>query len=139
MISIPGLTDSGMKTKKLVELVDLFPTLVEAAGYDPLPLCPEKSQHITLCRDGSSLLPLFHDPDRDDWKSAAFWQYPRGDKLSYNVPSKMGYAIRTERYRYTEWVHIKHLSKYAYEPNWGRLIDSELYDLEKDPQENINL
>ena len=106
MISIPGLTDRGIKTKKLVELVDLFPTLVEAAGYDPLPLCPEKSHHMTLCRDGSSLLPLFHHPDRDDWKRAAFWQYPKGHKLYENVPSEMGYTIRTARYRYTEWVYI---------------------------------
>ena len=32
MINIPGVTDQGMTSSNLVELIDLFPTLVEAAG-----------------------------------------------------------------------------------------------------------
>jgi iduronate 2-sulfatase len=43
MVHIPGKTDKGIVTEKLVEFVDLFPTLVEAADFKPLPLCPEDS------------------------------------------------------------------------------------------------
>lgn len=32
MIRIPGVTDQGMETSSLVELVDLFPSLAEIAG-----------------------------------------------------------------------------------------------------------
>ena len=139
MLSIPGLTDDGIRSTKLVELIDLFPTLVEAAGYKPLPLCPEQSHNVMLCREVSSLLPLAHNPNRNDWKTAVFWQYPKGDEINGNVVPKMGYTIRTDRFRYTEWVHIKHLSQHAYKPKWGTFAGkSELYDLKNDPQENIN-
>ena len=43
MVHIPGLTDVGVATDELVEFVDLFPTLVEAAGLHELPLCPYQS------------------------------------------------------------------------------------------------
>ena len=36
MINIPGVTDHGMTSSNLVELIDLFPTLVEAAGSKKL-------------------------------------------------------------------------------------------------------
>ena len=32
MVHVPGLTDNGVSTEALVEFVDLFPTLAEAAG-----------------------------------------------------------------------------------------------------------
>ncbi len=34
LIHVPGLTDDGMLRHQLVELVDLFPTLVELTGSD---------------------------------------------------------------------------------------------------------
>lgn len=139
MMKIPGITDQGLETSKLVELVDIFPTLVEAAGFDPLDLCPENSHGLQLCTEGSTLLPLFEDPDKDDWKDSVFWQYPRGNFTDDNLPTKMGYTIRTEGYRFTEWVHIKHLGGLEYEPNWENPADhEELYDLTMDPQENVN-
>jgi iduronate 2-sulfatase len=48
MVHIPGKTDKGIVTEKLVEFVDLFPTLVEAADFKPLPLCPEDSTKVGL-------------------------------------------------------------------------------------------
>ena len=139
MIKVPGITDSGIQTSKLVELIDIFPTLVEAAGYGPLDICPENSHEIELCSEGSSLLPLFDEPDRDDWKDAVFWQYPRGSFTEDDLPTKMGYTIRMQGYRYTEWVHIKFLGGLDYKPEWDHPADhEELYDLEIDPQENVN-
>ncbi len=70
IIRIPGLTDEGKETPQMTEMVDIFPTLVEAAGLLPLPLCPEDATRIHLCREGSSLMPLIKDPSAK-WKTAA--------------------------------------------------------------------
>ena len=35
LVHVPGLTDNGIVTDKLTEVVDLFPTVVEAAGLQP--------------------------------------------------------------------------------------------------------
>jgi arylsulfatase A-like enzyme len=68
-----------------VEFVDIYPTLCDAAGLS-------KPDGL----EGASFLPLLDDPARA-WKRAAFSQYPRkGQQV-------MGYSMRTDRYRYTEW------------------------------------
>ncbi len=109
IISASGVTKAGKNTDALVELVDVYPTLVELAGL-PLPQGLE----------GISLVPLLHSP-KMNWKRAAFSQYPRGGHV-------MGYSIRTERYRYTEWS----------EP--GKVpVGVELYDHERDAAENVNI
>lgn len=66
---------------------------------------------------GASLRPLLDDPARP-WERAAYTQVERGG-------NKPGYAVSTERWRYIEW-------------DEGRL-GSQLYDLEKDPKEYVNL
>ena len=48
MIHIPGLTDKGIITEKLTEFVDLFPTLVDAAGLPPLKMCPRNSTTVKV-------------------------------------------------------------------------------------------
>ena len=140
LIKIPGITEpKGLQTSKLVEMVDIFPTLVEAAGFDPLELCPPDSHDVLVCTEGSSLLPLFDNPKTESWKDAVFWQYPRGEFTDEKLPTKMGYSMKTGRYRYTEWVNIKLLGELEYEPDWENPADhEELYDLEIVPQENMN-
>ena len=49
------------KTKALVELVDMFPTLAEAAGLPTLPLCPKNPFKTMLCTEGASLMPLIRN------------------------------------------------------------------------------
>ena len=70
MLRIPGVTDRGMQTDRLVEMVDLFPTLVEAAGFTQLSTCPRDSSWVSLCTEGRSLLPLVQNP-QVPWKDAA--------------------------------------------------------------------
>jgi hypothetical protein len=65
------------------------------------------------------MMTLLDDPQRP-WKKAAFSQYPRG--------KVMGYTMRTERFRYTEWQNRK----------TGAVLALELYDHNRDPQENEN-
>ena len=89
MIRIPGLTDHGIVSDQLVEFVDLYPTIVEAAMLGTLPVCPEESSHIEVCTEGTSLLPLIFNR-QSEASSYAFSQWPRS--------GKMGYTIRSSRY-----------------------------------------
>ncbi|MBI4902695.1 MAG: sulfatase [Acidobacteria bacterium] len=110
LLSAPGMKAAGKSTSRLVEFVDIYPTLADLAGL-PVPA------HV----EGTSFRPLLDDPNRP-WKPAAFSQYPR-QKL-------MGYSMRTERYRFTVWVDRKDHAK----------VDAiELYDHETDPMENTNV
>jgi arylsulfatase A-like enzyme len=109
LLRVPGATTAGATCRALTEFVDIYPTLCDLAG---LPLPP----HL----EGSSLAPLVQNPGRP-WKRAAFSQYPRGATI-------MGYSMRTERQRYTEWIR-----------QGGAIEATELYDYEADPNENVNL
>ena len=75
MIRIPGLTDNGIITERVVEFVDLFTTLVDAADLPPIPVCPKKSQNVLACTEGESLMPLVQNA-KAAWKHLAFSQYP---------------------------------------------------------------
>ena len=132
MVRVPGQTDQGIQTTALVEMVDLFPTLVEAAGYPSLPLCPEVApeQH-KLCTEGISLLPLIEDSERP-WKKAVFSQFPRPEFINF---TSMGYSVLVDDARYTEWVAVNQTTQ---RPIWDMVNATELYDHTVDPQENWN-
>jgi arylsulfatase A-like enzyme len=117
IISIPGMRNIGQETKALVEFVDIYPTLCDLTG---LP----KPTHL----EGTSFTPLLEDPNRP-WKMAAFslWVH---QKYRYNKETQIiGYTMRTDHYRYTEWIHTKSSEVKA----------RELYDHQRDPGENFNV
>ena len=135
MVRIPGLTDKGIVTEKLTEFVDLFPTLVDAAGLPRVPQCPKESNILSeLCTEGDSLMPLVDDPNVPSWKQRVFTQYPRGGRGP--LPQAMGYSMRTDHFRYTEWVHFP--GRPLFQPFWNVSYGTELYDLKRDPEENWN-
>ncbi len=111
IVRVPGMGARGKKTKALVEFVDIYPSLAQLTGL-PLPV------HL----QGHSFVPLLDKPDRP-WKKAAFSQYPRKDNL-------MGYAMRTDRYRFVSWQDVK---------DHHKVVATELYDHQADPQERVNL
>ena len=134
MISIPGRTDTGIESDNLVELVDLFPTLVEAAGLDPLLPCKTKHpERMALCTEGISMLPLIAQPDSNKWKTHVFSQYPNPDFKEDE--DYMGYSLRTPKYRYNEWVNVSLLSS----EYWPEPHNVELYDIENDPGQTVNI
>ena len=57
MLKVPGKTDTsnnGITVNRLVENIDIFPTLVDAAGIDPIPNCKETTNQM-LCHEGLSV------------------------------------------------------------------------------------
>lgn len=113
IVSVPRMKSAGRRTEALVEFVDIYPTLAELCGL-------AMPAHL----EGLSFLPLLDNSDRP-WKTAAFSQYPR----SANRQRLMGYTLRTDRYRYTEWQ----------DRGTGKVRDRELYDHRVDPAENVNV
>ena len=86
IVAAPGLTPAkgSHASSRLVELVDLYPTLADLAGLKPVtPLA------------GASLRPLLAQPDAA-WDRPAFTQVQRNGGFS-------GHSVRTPRWRYTEW------------------------------------
>ncbi len=61
LVRVPGNRNNGRQSPALVELVDIYPTLVELCGLPPSPQTLE----------GTSFVPLLEDPERD-WKEAVF-------------------------------------------------------------------
>jgi uncharacterized sulfatase len=92
IVAAPGF--EGKTSERLVEMVDIYPTLVEWCG---LPM-PEGLE-------GLSLPPLLRDPERP-WRQAAF---------SHSPVHPGGVTMRTERYRYTEWGNPKLAELYDHE------------------------
>jgi arylsulfatase A-like enzyme len=78
IVCAPGAKTNN-RTTKLVELVDLFPTLCHLAG---LPSAPNLQ--------GQSFVSLLHDPE-DGGKQAVFSKWSGCE------------AVKTDRYLYTEW------------------------------------
>jgi len=110
----PGF-EGGGQVRQLVSLVDLPPTLLDAAG---LPVPPEM--------DGRSILPLLRSRSAD-WPEEAFIQISE---------SQVGRAIRTARWKYSVYAPDLH--------GWqvggsDRYVEEFLYDLQADPYELTNL
>jgi arylsulfatase A-like enzyme len=118
------------KTNSLTEHVDIFPTICNLAG---LPI-PNQLQ-------GKSLKPIMVNKSAIV-KEYAVSQYPRKlkkeeqKKLGYTNANIMGYAIRTDNFRYVIWMN----NFSSTEPfDEKKIYAKELYDYKKDPLEKINL
>ena len=124
IVRLPVGRGAGSVSEGIVELVDLYPTLIDLASL------PDPAHDL----EGSSFVPLLDAPD-SPWKSAAFSQSRRmvgsGSTNSplINEEGYDGQTIRTARYRYTQWTPL----------DGERDILVELYDLEQDPMEYNNL
>jgi uncharacterized sulfatase len=84
VIAAPDVRRAGEAAAAPVELLDLYPTLLDLAGLPPLGGL-----------DGSSLRPILEDPGRAVRPAALSFRKAKAPPL--------GLSVRTERYRYTEW------------------------------------
>jgi uncharacterized sulfatase len=119
----PGAKGNGRSSPRTVELIDLHPTLAELCG---LPAPPRV--------EGKSLKPLLENPAAP-WDKPALTQvarnlnvgtFPKADDAKKKAQRPvMGYSLRTERWRYTEWD--------------GGKEGAQLYDHTADPLELKNL
>lgn len=80
----PGVSRPGVATSAPVELLDVYPTLVELAGLPPVPGV-----------DGRSLVPFLRDP-------AATWARP-AYSFRRAKPPLLGRTVRTAQHRFTLW------------------------------------
>ena len=110
----PGFDGRG-RVNQQVSLLDLPPTLLDAAGID-----------IPETMEGRSILPLL-DGDGADWPEEVFIQISE---------SQIGRALRTKRWKYS----VSAPGKSGWEePSADEYVEEYLYDLDADPYELQNL
>ena len=114
IIAAPAMAEPGARSRALVELLDVYPTLLELCGLSP-----------GAGLGGLSLAPLLADSARAG-KEAVLSQHQH----PFYAPkaTAMGYSLRSDRYRYVEWRSLE-----------GRaIVGRELYEYEADPLETLN-
>lgn len=106
IVRVPGAAGNGNVCRRLVEFVDILPTLGELSGLA-----------LPSNLEGTSFAPLLQNPQQP-WKKAAYTEFAANKAINR--------AVVTERYRYAEW------------PYQGEIV-TELYDLQTDPWETVNI
>ena len=152
LIRDPGsrATSWGKRTASPAQLLDMYPTLVPLAGLPPVG--PAEV-------DGVDLTPLFRTPGAVGVSEGAYTQQARcyaKDAATPNptpeqrqlfmmmtcefVPRSemdfMGYSVRTEQWRFTEWVRW---NGSALRPSWSDNHGKELYDHRISPSQPATL
>lgn len=122
IVHVPGQAVHGEHCDALVELVDLYPTLCDVAGIS-----------VPQNMEGASFASLLSQPEKK-WKSAVFSQFHRSPRVTPDKGDYMGLSMVTQRYHYVEWRQWDDVNKKV-----GELAATELYDLQTDPDENMNL
>lgn len=110
----PGF-EGGGQVQELVSLIDLPPTLLDAAGLE-----------IPPQMEGRSMLPLLRG-ERSDWPEEVFIQISE---------AQVGRAVRTRRWKYCVDAPD---GKGGRDPGADRYVEQFLYDLQADPYELHNL
>jgi arylsulfatase A-like enzyme len=107
----PGVTKAGTVEERIVSNVDFAPTFLEAAGVE----VPENMQ-------GRSFAPLVRGEPPEDWRKSFYYHYYEGFEREHKVYKHEG--VTTGRAKLINFYPIG---------EW------ELYDLEKDPHEMMNV
>jgi iduronate 2-sulfatase len=114
IMRFPTNENGGSSTKRLVELIDLFPTVCELANV----ATPEQCE-------GKSLLPIIQNPNVEIKNEFALSQYKRKRKKGGDI---IGYSVRNSTGRFTDWINRE----------TGKSHFREYYDHQTDPNENLN-
>ena len=108
----------GKKEKRFIEAIDLLPTFLDAVES-------KESKHRL---EGNSLKPIINDDKINQWKNAVFseidYSFNEARKLlKLGASDARGYMLRTSKWKY---IYFKG-------------FPAQLFDLEKDPEEFIDL
>jgi iduronate 2-sulfatase len=119
IIHDPRSPQARGKRQSIVELVDIYPTLAELCSLEPPSGLAGQSLGDLLTADAATS------------EQVAFSQFPRAKEGSrHRGPGDfMGYALRTDRYRYVEWRAL----------GTGEVVARELYDLAESEIEVRNI
>ncbi len=111
LIQWPKVIKAGTSNDKLVSNLDFAETFLDAAG-------------VTIPSDmqGTSLLPLFRDPTKKEWRESAYYHYYEYQGV-HSI--KRHYGLRTDRYKLIHFYHD--------------IDEWELYDLKVDTHEMNNV
>jgi N-acetylglucosamine-6-sulfatase len=110
VVHCPGIVKAGTTVEKMAANIDIAPTVLEAAGLMP----PDSI-------DGQSFLPLLRG-ESPPWRDKLLYEY----YWEWNFPmTPTIHALRTDRYKFIR--------------PYGLWDIEELYDLEADPHEIVNL
>ncbi len=112
LLTGPGFT-SGGQVRSLVSIVDIAPTLIDAAGLEVPPSMA-----------GRSILPLLGDP-KAEWRKDLFFQISEAE---------CGRALRSHRWKYGVTAEPS-----TEGPASETYREAYLYDLDHDPWELVNL
>merc|ERR1711972_854855 len=140
MWRVPGQSKASQGlNKRMVEILDIFPTLIDLAGLPKMSKCEGLDQPPSVaCLQGESYASEFGLPGASPStpKKYAFTQWPY-KKWGNVTHFRMGYTVRSsDGYRYTEYVPYNQL---AYHGTWtAESNDPELYDYNNDYWETTN-
>ena len=113
MVRWPGVTEPGAEDSHLVQNLDFAQTFLDIVGV--------AGRAGSQDMQGNSLVPLLRGADPSDWREAIYYHY-------YEYPAvhsvRRHYGVHTDRYKLIYYYNID---------EW------ELFDLESDPDELINL
>lgn len=107
----PGASAAGAVVSVPTSSPDIYPTLLDAAGLDPIP-----DQHV----DGVSVMPWLQQPDLERGRAPIFWHYPHYS----NQGGRPSAAVRQGSYKLIRFFED------------GREV---LYDLDSDIAERHDL
>ncbi|MDF1859604.1 MAG: sulfatase [Verrucomicrobiales bacterium] len=120
LIRYPKSIEAGQRTDAIVENVDYAPTMLDFAGVET----PEYMQGASfrgICETGQ---------EPADWKQEAYYRYWM-HMAHHDNPAHVG--IRTKEHKLIFYYGCNYEGRYQTPPAW------ELYDLKKDPAENVNV
>lgn len=110
LVRCPDIFEGGMTIRKMIQNIDVAPTILEMAGLEKPDYMPGKS-FIQLLKG-----------DENNWRDRIFYEY----YWEYDWPmTPTVFGIRTDKYKYIRYHGI-----------WDR---NELYDIENDPDEMYNI
>jgi iduronate 2-sulfatase len=106
------------RERGIVEFVDIYPTLCDLAGL-------ERAPHLQGDSLAGSITGISSNDRTQTTDGFALHVYPR---RAQPYGALLGHALRTDRWRYVEW-----------QKQDGAIVARELYDLDTDPDETVNL